>query len=98
MTRRPRVAIVDPYSAGAELAASFAARGHEAVAVFSSDQTPALFGHSPRRDDYVALVSAASTPRAAIVGVLRQLGVGHVLAGSEAGVDLASELAEQFGL
>jgi biotin carboxylase len=92
-----RVAVVDPYSSGALLAPAFAARGHESVAVQSSSDIPELFHSSFNRDDFVAIVQADGDV-SATAAELARLGIAHVLAGSEPGVELADELSERLGL
>jgi CelD/BcsL family acetyltransferase involved in cellulose biosynthesis/carbamoylphosphate synthase large subunit len=91
------VAVVDPYDAGAMLAPAFAEQGVAAVMVGSIPGIapgegalfdPATFQHVlPWHDDVAETIAA-----------LRELGVGHVIAGSERGVELADELNEALGL
>jgi biotin carboxylase len=97
VTAPPRVAVVDPYSGGARLAAAFAARGRESVAVLSSREVPELFRRSFRAGDFADVVVAADDS-AATASALRHRRVGHVIAGSEPGVELADELAERLAL
>ncbi|MEO9133170.1 MAG: GNAT family N-acetyltransferase [Sphingomonas sp.] len=91
------VAIVDPYDAGAMLAPAFAGQGVAAVMVGSvpgiapgegATFDSATFQHVlPWHDDLAETIAA-----------LRDLGVEHVLAGSERGVILADQLSEALGL
>ncbi|MEO9131266.1 MAG: hypothetical protein ABI240_08670, partial [Sphingomonas sp.] len=91
------VAIVDPYDAGAMLAPAFAEQGVAAVMVGSvpgitpgegATFDPATFQHVlPWHDDVAEAVVA-----------LRDLGVKHVIAGSERGVELADQLSEGLGV
>lgn len=93
---KTRVAIVDPYSSGALLARAFAARRHECIAVKSKPAIPSLFRSSFEPGNFVEIVDGRDARAAA--GTLRRLGAGHVLAGSEPGVELADELAERLAL
>lgn len=91
------VAVVDPYDAGAMLAPAFAERGVAAVMVGSTPGIapgegalfdPTSFQHVlPWHDDIAETITA-----------LRELGVDHVIAGSERGVELADQLNETLGL
>ena len=91
------VAIVDPYDAGAMLAPAFAEQGVAAVMVGSTPGIapgegalfdPATFRHMlPWHDDVTETIAP-----------LRDLGVGHVIAGSERGVILADRLSEALAL
>ncbi len=92
-----RVAIVDAYSSGALLAPAFAKHGRECVAVHSSREIPDLFRSSFVPGDFVTVMDAESGT-SATAAELARLGVRHVLAGSEPGVELADELSERLGL
>lgn len=92
-----RIAVVDAYSSGALLAPAFAEHGYESVAVQSRREVPELFRSSFAPDDFVAVVHAESGA-ASTAAELAQFDVGHVLAGSEPGVELADELCERLGL
>ncbi|MEP7006382.1 MAG: GNAT family N-acetyltransferase [Sphingomonas bacterium] len=91
------VAVVDPYDAGAMLAPAFAELGVAAVMVGSTPGIapgegalfePASFRQVlPWHDDIAETIAA-----------LRDLGVEHVIAGSERGVELADELNEALAL
>jgi ATP-grasp domain len=91
------VAIVDPYSSGALLAPAFSARGRECVAVQSTRAVPSIFRSSFSPYDFAAVLPVEDDV-AKTVARLRRLGVRHVLAGSEPGVELADELSERLGL
>lgn len=97
MTAAARVAVVDPYSSGALLAPAFKARGRECVAVQTHREIPSIFRSSFVPDDFVTILEDPADPAEA-AAALQRLGVGHVLAGSEPGVELADELAERLGL
>jgi hypothetical protein len=92
-----RVAIVDPYSSGALLASAFAMHGYECVAILSRRDVPPLFRSSFNPGDFAVIVQADDTS-VTIATELARLGVGHVLAGSEPGVELADDLRERLGL
>jgi CelD/BcsL family acetyltransferase involved in cellulose biosynthesis len=91
------VAIVDPYDAGSMLAPAFAEQGVAAVMVGSTPGIapgegvtfdPATFRDVlPWREDVAETIAA-----------LRDVGVEHVIAGSERGVELADRLNEALGL
>jgi biotin carboxylase len=94
--RTARAAIVDPYSTGEYLAAAFARRGVETVAVLAVAPPPERAAPLPA-DQYAAVIhydgDAAATARR-----LEQLDVRHVVAGSEGGVPAADLLAGLLGV
>ena len=92
-----RVGIVDPYSSGALLAPAFAQHSCECVAVHSRREIPDLFRSSFVADDFVTVMDAEEGA-SSTAAELARLGVHHVLAGSEPGVELADELCEHLGL
>lgn len=91
-----RVAIVDPYSTGEHFAAAFAGHGFEAVAVLTMAPPPEWPGRL-RSEQYVAVIDYDGNS-ADVARKLKQLQVGHVLAGSESGVPAADRLASQLGV
>lgn len=91
-----RVAIVDPYSTGEHLAAAFAHRGLEAVAVLTI-APPAEWPGRVRSEQYAAVIDYDDNA-AQVARELKQLQVRHVLAGSESGVPVADRLASQLGV
>ena len=92
----PRCAIVDPYSSGALLTPEIRRRGGEAVCVRSTDRVPAMYASYQGGDFIRTLQHDGSIDRTS--AQLRQLQVGHVLAGCELGVELADRLSESLGL
>ena len=91
-----RVAIVDPYSTGEHLAAAFAGRGLEAVAVLTM-APPSEWPGRLRSEHYAAVIDYDDNS-AQVAHQLKQLQVRHVLAGSESGVPVADRLAAQLGV
>jgi biotin carboxylase len=90
-----RVAIVDPYSTGEHLAAAFARRGFEAVAVLTI-APPSEWPGRLRSEQYAAVIDYDENP-AEVARYLKQLQVCHVLAGSESAVPVADRLASRLG-
>ena len=91
------VAIVDPYDAGSMLAPAFAEHGVASVMVASTNSVPQEHRASFDPAAYRRLLFA-NDDLAAVIGTLRDIGVRHVIAGSERGVNLADRLAEALGL
>lgn len=91
------VAIVDPYDAGSMLAPAFAEHGVASVMVGSANAVPPEHRASFDPAAYRRLLFA-NDDISAIIGTLRGIGVRHVIAGSERGVNLADRLAETLGL
>lgn len=92
-----RVAVVDPYSTGAQLAQVLAEHGVETVAVLAT-QPPA--GSDPGAfawSEYAHVHTYRNSPQAT-VQTLAALGVSAVMAGCESGVHLADHLARRMGL
>jgi hypothetical protein len=96
VTRRV-AAIVDPYTSGAYLAPQLARRGYECVRVQSRTVVPEVFRSSLRPDDFRARVQHEGD-LARTCARLRELGVAFVIAGCEAGVELADALSEALEL
>lgn len=93
----PRVAIVDPVSTGAHLAAAFARQGWSAVAVLSRDPLPRVYRGKVRAEDFEHLLThTGDLDRTA--ARLAGLGVRAVLPGGELGVRLADQLTERLKL
>src|SRR5262245_35758849 len=91
-----RVAIVDPYSGGANLAPALRRRGHESVAVQSTPNIPDIFRRS--------FIPLDFTHRLVFDGNLEQTtkqlascGVAAVIAGCDTGVELSDVLSERLG-
>ena len=95
--KAPRVAIVDPYSGGANLAPALKRRGHEAVMVQSTAAVPALFRRSCVPTDF-AHHCVYEGDVDATADCLAALGVGAVIAGCDMGAELGDALSERLGL
>ncbi|WP_052808547.1 ATP-grasp domain-containing protein [Streptomyces cyaneogriseus] len=93
---RPTVAIVDPFSTGAQLAPEFARRGWQAIALLSTGGVPAEFRRGFRPEHYAAVLDASAG--ADVTAQLRAARPAYVITGSEWGVHTADALAEQLGL
>jgi biotin carboxylase len=92
-----RVAIVDGFSTGKFLAPELVGRGLECVHIQSDPELPEFFIDGFRAADYVD-TWVHTGERVASAAWLRRHGVGAVVAGCEAGVDLAEELAADLKL
>jgi biotin carboxylase len=89
-----RVAVVDPFSTGGQLAGVLAEHGVESVAVIATETFPAhlaIIDELDYVDVHTYRGDVAQTTR-----TLAQLGVGRVVAGSESGIFLADELAHRL--
>ncbi|MBM3779476.1 MAG: ATP-grasp domain-containing protein [Acidimicrobiia bacterium] len=95
--RAPRVAVVDPYSGGSNLAPALMRRGHEAVMVQSTTAIPQLFRRSCVPADF-AHHCVHDGDVDATAGCLAALDVCAVIAGCDMGVELADALSERLGL
>lgn len=87
-----RVAVVDPYSTGAQIAAVLAERGVETVAVLATRPFAATHRARLNCDEYLHVHTYAGDIEAT-GRILEALGVGAVMAGCESGVVLADQLA-----
>lgn len=93
------VAIVDPHSTGAELARSFASRGHRCIAVISSPTIIAPLASSFQPSEFAHVIEvAAGSDLGALAARLEEEGVAEVVAGAETGVLLADELCAALQL
>ena len=90
------VAIVDPYDAGSMLAPALAEHGAASVMVASTHSVPQEHCSSFDAAAYRRLLFA-NEDFAAMIVTLHNIGVRHVIAGSERGVNLADRLAEALG-
>ncbi len=90
ITARPVVAVVDPYSTGAQLAPALRALGIRPVAVVSPGGPPAVSVADLRPDDFDAVWYADQVDPA---GVLARLEAAWIVPGSEEGVELADRLS-----
>jgi ATP-grasp domain-containing protein len=88
---QPVVAIVDPMSTGAGLAAEFGRRGWRCVAVLSGT-VPPKYAAALRRDDFLAVLPATS------IRGLAAHRPAYVIPGCEWGVNLADDLADLLRL
>ena len=91
------VAIVDPYSSGALLAAEFKRRSIPCLMVQSGTEIPAMYRSSSHPENFTAVIFH----RGAIeetAAQLRQWQAGWVLGGCELGVGLADQLSEHLSL
>lgn len=91
------IAIVDPYSGGADLAPAFRQRGRPSIMVQSTAEIPPQFRRKVRSSDYLEVLVAAGR-ESATVQRLRDLGVEFVLAGCDLGVEPAARWSEELGL
>lgn len=89
-----RVAVVDPYSTGGQLARVLGEHGAESVAVIATETVPAHIKVMDERD-YVDVHTFRGDLQQT-TRTLASLGVGRVVAGSESGVFLADELAHRL--
>eukprot|EP00742_Colponemidia_sp_Colp-10_P002247 GILJ01002401.1.p1 GENE.GILJ01002401.1~~GILJ01002401.1.p1 ORF type:complete len:441 (+),score=62.74 GILJ01002401.1:110-1432(+) len=90
------VAIVDPISSGAGLAAVFHRQGVKTVAVMNPG-LPTCLSSSFRPSDFIQVIHYNGNLDET-VGVLSTLSLCAVVAGSEPGVELADALSERLGL
>ena len=102
-TQKQAVAIVDPFSTGALLAAELYASGFLCIAIYSEqmDKLENLRNLVPKGLNLVfEAVISYNSDKKALVESIRKLGfdVPAVLAGAETGVELADELTEIMGL
>lgn len=92
-----RVAVIDPYSTGAQLVEVLAEHGVQTVAVLANQppthRQPSAFAWSEYAHVHTYRGSLQTTAQA-----LAALGVGAVTAGCESGVYLADQLARQMGV
>ena len=91
-----RVAIVDPYSGGANLAPALKRRGHESVMVQSTPHPPDLFRRSFVAADFVHSFVFSGDVRAT-ADQLEKCGVVAVIPGCDMGVELSDALSEYLG-
>ncbi len=93
----PLIAIVDPYSSGALLAAALTERGASCLAVESSTRLPPAIksGFEPGR--FATVIQHAGDLESTLAAVAACQPT-RVLAGFESGVELAEQLAERLGL
>lgn len=92
-----RCAIVDAYSTGRHLAPEFGRRGWDCVHVQSAPEVIPYYRTSYQPGDFIrGIVHDGSA--SAVAEELAALGVRHVLAGAETGVELAEWLTAELGL
>ncbi|MDH3719230.1 MAG: ATP-grasp domain-containing protein, partial [Planctomycetota bacterium] len=91
------VAVVDPYSSGALLAAEIKRRGHESICVQSTVDIPKMYESSFRPHDFDARIGHEGDIEKT-AAQLSGLGTRCVLAGCELGVELADQLSQRLGL
>ncbi len=87
---RVRVAVVDPYSTGAQIAGVLAERGADTVAVLSSE--PPTRRYAPDPAEYLHIHKHRGDEKDT-GRTLASLGVTHLIPGSESGVALADQLS-----
>ncbi len=91
------VAIVDAYSSANQFAGAFKERGYPCVHVQSRSPIPDCYMKSFMPTDFEVNVVHDGDLRRTIAE-LKKLGVKHVIAGIETGVELADQLSEAMGL
>lgn len=101
---RSCVAVVDPISTGANMAAEVASRGYGVIAVWCREVTPELRTHVPlsvKGLRYLAEVSEMPSVKETAAAVRHAAGKLQLLAcivGCDTGVTLADALSEELGL
>jgi biotin carboxylase len=91
-----RIAIVDGYATARFLVAELSSRGAECVHVQSDPNPPQAYQRVFDPSIYLCDLGFQADV-AAVVGRLRELGVGQVVAGAESGVGLADRLNHELG-
>lgn len=95
------IAIVDPISTGATLAAEAAARGYEALAVYSRELTPEIRKMVPVKVQYLAEIEERNTieeTAAALKDACSGKELVAIIVGAESGVTVADALSEELQL
>jgi len=95
------IAIVDPISTGATLAAEAASRGYDVVAVYSMELTPEIRAMVPVKVEYLAEVEEQATIKETACSLTQACGSSELVAvivGAESGVTVADALSEELGL
>ncbi|WP_394825536.1 ATP-grasp domain-containing protein [Pendulispora albinea] len=95
VSRKPRIAVVDPYSSGYEMAPAFAARGIGAIAIRTAFSLPEMARDSWAPSHFDVILDGTQ-PEAELVSRLRELGPLRILAGNESGVELAEALTARL--
>lgn len=97
MNSKDVIAIVDPYSSGAQLARDVVERGHRCVMVQSGAEIPAMYRSSYHAEGFEAIVRHQGDIDATC-DEIQSHSVRHVIAGCEMGVGLTDQLSERLGL
>lgn len=97
MNSKTVMAIVDPFSSGAELAREIKARGHTCIMVQSVVEIPPMYRSSFHSEVFDAIVRHRGDLDET-VSKLRAGKVDFVFAGCEMGVELSDQLSERLGL
>ncbi|MBV7262658.1 ATP-grasp domain-containing protein [Photobacterium sp. WH77] len=92
------VAIVDPYSSGQYLANEFFGRGYACVCIHSSVDIPDAFKGSYFKDNFVDYIHFNEENRSEILDFIKTFECKAIVPGSESGVLLANQLANEAGL
>jgi len=95
------IAIVDPISTGATLAAEAASRGYDVVAVYSMELTAEIRAMVPVKVDYLAEIEEHTTVKETAYALTQACGSAELVAvvvGAESGVTVADALSEELGL
>jgi len=95
------IAIVDPISTGATLAAEAASRGYDVIAVYSMELTPDIRAMVPVKVEYLAEVEEQATIKETAYALTQACGSSElvsVIVGAESGVTVADALSEELGL
>lgn len=95
------IAIVDPISTGATLAAEAASRGYDVIAVYSMELTPDIRAMVPVKVEYLAEIEEQATINETACALTQACGSSQLVAvivGAESGVTVADALSEELGL